>query len=104
MDIEKEDKIEIISQLEKNYFDCNDYSEKEKIQKLIRKLRTNVHSNYISRNSLARYLGVSKRKLMADLVDRRECWQELLNVGFMLNRKHGFYPSEVQIIMKYFGK
>ncbi len=80
----------------------NDKNEKDKINRIILKLKRHRETGFMTRKELADQYGISQWKLLRDLKYTKSLMDELLSTGWQEQRS-GFYPRHLAIINKYLG-
>jgi hypothetical protein len=79
-----------------------DQAEKDRITRMIMKLKRQRSTGFMNRSELADHYGVSTWKLIRDLKSNNHLLQELIASGWN-SQKSGFYPKQVSIIEKHLG-
>lgn len=61
-----------------------------------------IKNVYLNKSELAGLYNVGLKKLMKDIENNTSLWDELNDTDYNTAQK-GFYPSQLEIIFKYFG-
>jgi hypothetical protein len=99
---DKGEKETLISSLRDRLLSTLDQVEKDKINRLIMKLKRHNTSGFITRKELADHFGVSQWKLFKDIMKNQQLVDELTDSGWN-TYKSGFYPRHISIIQKHLG-
>lgn len=102
MIVDSEDKKLLIDILTDKLLSTEELSKKERIIRLLQRMRKRTSSGYQSRSEIAAHYGISRFKLYHDINSNERIVNELMDTGWTKKRA-GFYPIQIAILQKYFG-
>jgi len=100
--MDSEDKKLLIDVLTDKLLSTEELVKKEKIMRLLQRMRKKTASGYQSRSEMAAHYGISRFKLYRDITANERIMDELMDTGWTKERD-GFYPIHIEILQKYLG-
>ena len=102
MIVDSEDKKLLIVILTEKLLSTYEFEEKERILRLLQRMKKRSLHGFKSRSEVAAHFGITRKKLYHDILQNEQLLEELLNTGWTKDRI-GFYPRQISVLQKYLG-
>ncbi len=102
MIVDTKDKELLVETLTERLLSTDELDEKERILRLLQRMKRRSNSGFQSRGELAQHYGISPRKLFRNIKNYTKLVEELQDTGWNL-KKSGFFPVQIAIVQKYLG-